>query len=71
MIDSGEPLKRELRSFVDSATGDRKPVVTAEDAIRALEVAIRIDEAVKVTSDAALDPEGIESIGETQGVAER
>jgi len=71
MIDSGEPLKRELRSFVDSATGDRQPVVTAEDAIRALEVAIRIDEAVKVTSDAALDPEGIESIGETQGVAER
>ncbi|MFC4357819.1 Gfo/Idh/MocA family oxidoreductase [Halobium salinum] len=67
MVESGEPLKRELRAFVDAATGDRQPVVTAEDAIRALEVAIRIDEAVKATSQPSPeldDVEGMEEVAE-------
>ncbi|MFC6726516.1 Gfo/Idh/MocA family oxidoreductase, partial [Halobium palmae] len=67
MVESGEPLKRELRSFVDSATGDRQPVVTPEDAISALELALRIDETVRATADPSADvdgPEGMEEVVE-------
>lgn len=43
MVDNAEPLKNELASFVEQATGDRNPVVTAEDGLRALELTRRID----------------------------
>ena len=43
-VESVEPLKSELGSFVDAVeTGDR-PVVTAGDGLRVVELALRIDE---------------------------
>ncbi|RDI69727.1 Gfo/Idh/MocA family protein [Halopelagius longus] len=46
MVNTGEPLKRELQSFVEASVNGDEPVVTAEDGIRAIEVAQRIrDEA--------------------------
>lgn len=44
MVESGEPLKLELEAFVEAAREDTEPLVTAEDAIRVLEVAGRIEE---------------------------
>lgn len=44
MVDNGEPLKNELSAFVAAATGDREPVVTAEDGLRVVEVIQEIDE---------------------------
>jgi len=43
MVESGEPLKNELSSFVEAARDGTEPLVTAEDAIRVLEVADRIE----------------------------
>jgi len=43
-VENGEPLKNELRSFVQTATSDGTPVVTGEDGLRVLELAQRIDE---------------------------
>ncbi|WP_256687765.1 Gfo/Idh/MocA family protein [Halococcus qingdaonensis] len=43
MVDSGEPLKEELASFVDCVRERTSPLVTAEDGLRALSVARRID----------------------------
>jgi predicted dehydrogenase len=43
MVDNGEPLKHELRSFVDAVRTGETPVVTAEDGLRAVELAARID----------------------------
>lgn len=43
MVDSGEPLKEELASFVDCVRERTTPLVTAEDGLRALSVARRID----------------------------
>jgi len=42
-VETGEPLKNELESFVAAARGDRDPVVSGEDGLRVLEVARRID----------------------------
>jgi predicted dehydrogenase len=44
MVRNGEPLKKELASFVSAASEGAEPVVTAEDGLRALELAHRIDE---------------------------
>jgi predicted dehydrogenase len=44
MVQNGEPLKKELASFVSAASEGAEPVVTAEDGLRALELAHRIDE---------------------------
>jgi predicted dehydrogenase len=44
MVDNGEPLKHELRAFADAARNGTEPVVTAEDGLRALELASRIDD---------------------------
>lgn len=41
-VENGEPLKKELASFVDCVQTDRKPVVSASDGIRALELVERV-----------------------------
>ena len=43
MVDSGEPLKEELASFVDCVRERKAPLVTAADGLRALSVARKID----------------------------
>ncbi|WP_227374095.1 Gfo/Idh/MocA family protein [Haladaptatus halobius] len=43
-VENGEPLKNELRSFVQSATSGSTPVVTGEDGLRVLEIARKIDD---------------------------
>ncbi|WP_049999152.1 Gfo/Idh/MocA family protein [Halococcus sediminicola] len=43
MVDSGEPLKEELASFVDCVRERKTPLVTAADGLRALSVAHKID----------------------------
>jgi predicted dehydrogenase len=43
-VERGEPLKNELRSFVDAAFDGTEPVVTGEEALRALELVREIDE---------------------------
>jgi predicted dehydrogenase len=43
MVDSGEPLKEELASFVECVEQRETPLVTAEDGLRALSVARNID----------------------------
>jgi predicted dehydrogenase len=42
-VDNGEPLKKELASFVEAATTDAEPEVSGEDGLRALEIARKID----------------------------
>lgn len=46
MVNTGEPLKYELRSFVEASVNDEEPVVTAEDGLRAIELAQRIRDEV-------------------------
>ena len=43
-VDSGEPLKRELRSFVSAVREGREPAVTGADGLRAISVADQISE---------------------------
>ena len=49
MVGGGEPLKEELAAFVDCVETGDEPAVTAEDGLRALEVARTID---RLTRDA-------------------
>ncbi|PSQ11661.1 gfo/Idh/MocA family oxidoreductase [Halobacteriales archaeon QS_7_68_65] len=44
MVGGGEPLKEELAAFVDCVETGDEPVVTAADGLRALEVALTIDQ---------------------------
>jgi predicted dehydrogenase len=44
MVESAEPLRRELEAFVECVTTGREPEVTAADGLRALDVAKRIDD---------------------------
>ena len=44
IVENGEPLKAELESFVTAARERTDPVVTAEDALRVLEIATQIEE---------------------------
>jgi predicted dehydrogenase len=37
----GEPLQLELKSFVNSVVNNTPPLVTAEDGLKALEIALR------------------------------
>lgn len=46
-VESGEPLKRELASFLDAAANGTPPEVTAEDGIRAVELASRVTERLR------------------------
>ncbi|MFC6992331.1 Gfo/Idh/MocA family oxidoreductase [Haladaptatus sp. GCM10025707] len=43
LVETGEPLKRELKAFIDAVTTGQQPLVTAEQALRAIEVARQID----------------------------
>lgn len=43
MVDNGEPLKEELSGFVEAVRTDTDPLVTADDAIRALDIAQKIE----------------------------
>lgn len=43
MVKSGEPLKAEIRAFLDAVRNGTEPIVTAEDGIRAIELAARIE----------------------------
>ena len=43
MVDSGEPLREELGSFIQCVRTGAEPLVTAEDGLRALRVAKKID----------------------------
>lgn len=42
-VENGEPLKHELTSFVDAVRSGTRPVVTAEDGLRAVELAANIE----------------------------
>jgi predicted dehydrogenase len=44
VVQQGEPLKNELRSFLRCVTSRERPMVSAEDGIRALEMTARIDD---------------------------
>src|SRR6185369_7499831 len=50
-VEKKEPLRAELESFVDCVRDRKRPVVSAEDGVEAVELAVRvaaaIDEAVK------------------------
>ena len=45
-LEQGDALKAEIDSFLDCIRNDRKPIVSGEDGLRALETAIRITEQV-------------------------
>lgn len=45
-LEQGDALKAEIESFLDCIRNDRRPVVSGEDGLRALETAIRITEQV-------------------------
>ncbi|MFC3476455.1 Gfo/Idh/MocA family protein [Halobacterium litoreum] len=52
LVENGEPLKHELASFADAARNGTDPVVTAEDGVRAVELASCI-EGLVATRDTA------------------
>jgi predicted dehydrogenase len=45
-LEQGDALKSEIESFLDCIRNDKRPVVSGEDGLRALETAIRITEQV-------------------------
>src|SRR5215510_312352 len=47
-LEQGDALKAEIESFLDCIRNDRRPIVSGEDGLRALETAIRITEQVHV-----------------------
>ncbi len=53
MVDRGEPLKKELASFVEAIRTGSDPVVSGEDGLRALEMTRRLDELVLSADDVA------------------
>jgi predicted dehydrogenase len=55
-VENGEPLKHELSAFLEAVREGTEPVVTAEDGLRALEIARRVDEAAKERRPLTLNP---------------
>ncbi len=51
LIETEEPLKRELSAFIEASRNDSTPVVTAEDGLRVLEVAIEITREVGIQTE--------------------
>ena len=47
-VENGEPLKKELASFIEAVRSGTDPVVTGEDGLRALRIARRVDEAAGI-----------------------
>jgi len=54
-LEQGDALKAEIESFLDCIRNDRRPIVSGEDGLRALETAIRITEQVHVNLGARRD----------------
>jgi len=46
-VDNVEPLKAEIMSFIEAIKKDKTPVVTAREAIEALDIACKIDKLIK------------------------
>jgi len=55
-LEQGDALKSEIASFLDCIRNDRKPIVSGEDGLRALETAIRITEQVHANLGATRKP---------------
>ena len=55
-LEQGDALKSEIESFLDCIRNNRKPVVSGEDGLRALETAIRITEQVHANLGANRKP---------------
>jgi dTDP-4-amino-4,6-dideoxygalactose transaminase/predicted dehydrogenase len=53
MVESGEPLRRELSSFVDAVSNDVTPEVTAEDGLTAMQLARQISALATTTEQPA------------------
>jgi predicted dehydrogenase len=51
-LEQGDALKSEIESFLDCIRNERRPVVSGEDGLRALETAIRITEQVHANLEA-------------------
>jgi predicted dehydrogenase len=45
-LEQGDALKSEIESFLDCIRNNKRPIVSGEDGLRALETAIRITEQV-------------------------
>ena len=50
-LEQGDALKSEIESFLECIRNDRRPIVSGEDGLRALETAIRITEQVHAELD--------------------
>ena len=55
-LEQGDALKSEIESFIECIRNDRRPIVSGEDGLRALETAIRIAEQVKANLEATRSP---------------
>ena len=51
-LEQGDALKSEIESFLECIRNERRPVVSGEDGLRALETAIRITEQVHANLEA-------------------
>jgi predicted dehydrogenase len=51
-LEQGDALKAEIESFLECIRNDRRPIVSGEDGLRALETAIRITEQVHANLEA-------------------
>ena len=54
-LEQGDALKSEIESFLECIRNERRPVVSGEDGLRALETAIRITEQVHANLGAQHD----------------
>jgi predicted dehydrogenase len=59
VLDSTEPLRLELSSFLDAVASGNDPVVSGEDGLRALEVALEIMRQIRRSEVAALGIAGL------------
>ena len=55
-LEQGDALKAEIESFLECIRNDRRPIVSGEDGLRALETAIRITEQVHANLAATRKP---------------
>jgi predicted dehydrogenase len=55
-LEQGDALKSEIESFLDCIRNDRRPIVSGEDGLRALETAIRITEQVHANLKVSRQP---------------
>jgi predicted dehydrogenase len=62
-LDSTEPLRLELTSFLDAVGAGSTPVVSGEDGLKALEVALEIMRQIRRSEVAALGTGGLEAAG--------